>query len=1832
MVRKVLLSKILLLAALLWATSGWAQTIVIGTGGSNSNGTGNDPIDDYFAYMHYQTVYTAAELSAAGLVAYNELTGLGFSVSESSGTLANYTIKIGHTSATNAAAHIAASSTTVKPAFSYTPTVVSAGSFDMVSFATNFVWNGTDNIFIDICTGSNPYVSPYGGVRVHSLTNGSRYVRSDGSAQCAVNTSSTNSNRPQIQFSYITGTPPSCLPPLALSGTATTGTTANINWTAPSPAPSNGYEYAVTTSATPPVSGTAFAGTSTSVSGLTPVTTYYLHVRSYCGGSDYSSWVTSTSFTTPCAGTALPWTENFDGVTIPAFPNCWKKENGDWTTTNNSSSTYDADARSGTQFLRNSYSATNEFVWTPGFTMTGGTAYEFKFWWAGDTYSGWTGDVFVNSIQSSTGATQLGSSFVTSSTVTTKTYKQETYVFTPGATGDYYFAIRVNATSTPWYLSFDDFGVASAPSCLSPTALLGTPTTATTANIGWTAPSPAPSNGYEYAVTTSATPPVSGTAFAGTSTSVSGLAPVTTYYLHVRSDCGSGSYSPWVTSASFTTPCVATALPWTENFDSLTIPAFPNCWKMENGDWVTTNNSNSTYDADARSGTQFLRNSFSATNEFVWTPGFTMTSDTAYEFKFWWAGDTYSGWTGDVFVNSAQSSAGATQLGSSFVASGTVTTKTYKQETYSFTPGTTGDYYFAIRVNATSNPWYLSFDDFGVDVAPSCIQPSASAATSITTSSADYNFTCTSCSGNYIVEYGLSGFTPGTGATAGTGGTVITTSTLTGTISGLSALTGYDYYVRQVCAGSTYSTNAGPISFSTSMDCSAAVAITCGVNFAFNVTAGSGSWNTTPSGLCVATPGKEVLYSFTPALTGVYSLANTVAGTGDFVDVYIKTDTGGCSDAASWSCVGWYYSSLQNRALGTLSAGTKYYIMADVESAVASTQTFNIACVLPPPANDNCAGAVAFSTIPTDGTCASVTVNTAGATGSADATCSGTEDDDVWYTFTVPAGYTSVNYANTSISGNGDRMIQVFSGSCPGTSIGCYDPESGTITGLTGGSTYLLRTYTYGSGVTSNFSICLSVPPPPPANDNCAGAKLLTNCSLPDTTKNLGGATSSLAAGSCAGTADDDVWYKFVATASSMYVTCFSSYDAVLELRSGACNGTEVTCVDDYTTNTFEDIVATGLTVGNTYYVRVYSYGNSKPSATDFVWVTAAEAGCWQGATSTNWATAGNWSDLVVPNSCSKNVTIPAGTPYAPEISSASYSVGNINISNGVTLTINATRALNVCGNWNGGVSSLAAAIGAGRVEFNGTGAQTVSGKTTFSTLQVNKSSGTTALAAGAVVNSTVALELKAGNIDVSAGTFTLKSADASNAAMLDNFSSGFTGSIIGNISAERGYNNATDPSLHKQHFFSSPINNVAIAQFAPTYGVNGGWVTPKPDCDEMNLANGSNYGSVFEYDESHVTACHLEAWKVRSSGTADNARGYSVVKSSAGVLTLSGVPNLGATYTVPNLTRTGWTSMMTPQGNQYESGWSLLGNPYSASLDLDYSVNGDFENAIQVLHTSGLFAGTYQPVTMSGSDVLAPFQGFMARKAIQGGSATFTINAANRSRTTTTFQKNGEHQMSLSVIGNGFADITYFNFDANSTTGFDVDADGGKLSSYHGQPTLYSIIGATWASINTNPDVPSTPNIPLGFNPGSNGAFQFAGTGFDEIPNTTVYLEDKKAGVMQNLTAQPEYIFSAVKGEANERFVLHFNYEAPSSVSTVENNSMKVFSFNNNVVVDFSNAATQEAHTIVIYDIMGKVISHENFNGKVYSKSLEINEPMYVVVRTNDGNSIVSKKLFVTK
>lgn len=120
-------------------------------------------------------------------------------------------------------------------------------------------------------------------------------------------------------------------------------------------------------------------------------------------------------------------------------------------------------------------------------------------------------------------------------------------------------------------------------------------------------------------------------------------------------------------------------------------------------------------------------------------------------------------------------------------------------------------------------------------------------------------------------------------------------------------------------------------------------------------------------------------------------------------------------------------------------------------------------------------------------------------------------------------------------------------------------------------------------------------------SDNCSAAPTLiigATCSSPVAGTSFG-ATQSIAG--CTGNADDDVWYKFVATATShsINVTPSAGYDPVIEVFSGNCSALiSLNCVDGGLTGGAESMLLSGLTIGNTYYLRIYDYYAGSGSST----------------------------------------------------------------------------------------------------------------------------------------------------------------------------------------------------------------------------------------------------------------------------------------------------------------------------------------------------------------------------------------------------------------------------------------------------------------------------------------------------------------------------------------------------------------------------------------------------------------------------------------------------------
>ena len=264
--------------------------------------------------------------------------------------------------------------------------------------------------------------------------------------------------------------------------------------------------------------------------------------------------------------------------------------------------------------------------------------------------------------------------------------------------------------------------------------------------------------------------------------------------------------------------------------------------------------------------------------------------------------------------------------------------------------------------------------------------------------------------------------------------------------------------------------------------CAIALPIACG-DSASGTTVGATSYDA-PTGTCgTGTGAPGVWYS----ITGNGDLI-TASLCGSAFDTRIQIYEGACG---ALTCVGGNDDScgLQSETAFASTNGTEYFIYVYGYGTNTGNYTLDITCVTPPPppANDECANAIDLM-VNQDVDCANVTAGTiSGATASSEdnATCGGTANNDVWYTFTATSDTHIVSLINL-VGSTTDMYMSVFEGTCAAfTEIECSDPESVALPGLTIGTQYTVRVYTWNSDpiADTTFDICVGTPPLPITSD-----------------------------------------------------------------------------------------------------------------------------------------------------------------------------------------------------------------------------------------------------------------------------------------------------------------------------------------------------------------------------------------------------------------------------------------------------------------------------------------------------------------------------------------------------------------------------------------------------------------------------------------------------------------------------------------------------------------------------------------------------------------------------
>lgn len=367
---------------------------------------------------------------------------------------------------------------------------------------------------------------------------------------------------------------PSCLEPMMISSTAITSDSATIEWTAPSPAPADGYVIYYSTTNTAPTASTVLDATNSltttttsgTITGLSPNTTYYVWVRSTCSSALQSPWAGIHTFTTLCTAFNIPYLENFNSVTTPALPACTSIENlglgNNWITYSGAGGNFTGNVLN---YSYNSNNAANVWFYTPGINLTAGTVYRISYKYGSASTSTYSENLKV-AYGTSPSATAMVNPIADHTNILVGNVGADYYYdFTVPASGVYYFGFHAYSAPDMNRLYVDDILIDLAPTCFAPTAVTVENTTPNSVELSWTPPVNGTPQTYEVYLSTTNTPPTAATAptvtgITGTSVIIPTLLPSTQYYAWVRTSCSATDQSEWSPSVNFSTPCLPPAI------------------------------------------------------------------------------------------------------------------------------------------------------------------------------------------------------------------------------------------------------------------------------------------------------------------------------------------------------------------------------------------------------------------------------------------------------------------------------------------------------------------------------------------------------------------------------------------------------------------------------------------------------------------------------------------------------------------------------------------------------------------------------------------------------------------------------------------------------------------------------------------------------------------------------------------------------------------------------------------------------------------------------------------------------------------------------------------------------------------------------------------------------------------------------------------------------------------------------------------------------------------------------------------------------------------------
>jgi PKD repeat protein len=569
-----------------------------------------------------------------------------------------------------------------------------------------------------------------------------------------------------------------------------------------------------------------------------------VYVRKICTSNDTSSWNGPVTFKTPCIVNA-PFLETFSGTSwvVPGtFPNtlgeidgCYNRtvDNTYWWTPGPEQFPSFQTGPSGdhttgtgkylftaTQGFGGTAPLIADFV-TPQINLVPLNTPELTFWY--HMYGSQIG-TFLVQINNGNGWVTLTT--LTGQQQTSKTAPWLETVLNLSAYANDTIRLRFRATKGinlfNTEIAIDDIDIHELPACPKPTFFSASNVTFNTAQLNWT------TGGASNWIIKYGVPGFTAGTFVSASTNpfvLTGLTPNTNYEVWVRDSCSNTSVSQWVGPVFFRTSCLPIAAPFTENFSgSSFVPwTFANqpgdinpCYSRTDTNlyyWVPGPPQNSSFQTgpsgDKTTGTG--KYMYTRTNAFpqtgvstsLQTPFIDLGAIVQPQLRFWYH---MFGLNIDKLQVRVRRYDGTVVL---------VKTITGQQQFSNAAPwlqevvdlsAFAGD---TIRVqfsgfNAGGGVRSeIALDDIEIGVPLLCQAPTNLSLTNITASTVTVNWTSSASAAGSIIEYGPTGFAPGTG-------TLIHNVTSPHIVTGLTGSTAYQFYIQDSCSWGGLSTQIGP--------------------------------------------------------------------------------------------------------------------------------------------------------------------------------------------------------------------------------------------------------------------------------------------------------------------------------------------------------------------------------------------------------------------------------------------------------------------------------------------------------------------------------------------------------------------------------------------------------------------------------------------------------------------------------------------------------------------------------------------------------------------------------------------------------------------------------------------------------------------------------------------------------------------------------------------------------------------------------------------------------------------------------------------------------------